>query len=162
MKSFFLFVLLLACSSPEKSEFDPERIKAEDAKIIENLHEEPMRMGTKKVQTEGIMKTEIWTYREEHGSPESIVETLLFKNGKLVSHSITDSATRHSYSRQYQNGKVIEATEVKGDRMRTYFFDENEKLRARWSDSECILYTGGENPRKVAVSQCERNFNTAP
>ncbi len=165
MKKIILFLLVLSCSAPRTS-YDPEKLKAEDDMIMESLHDGPMRMGTKKVQKEGMITTEIWTYREDHGSPESTVETLMYKNGKLVSHTISNSASAHSFSRQFKDGKVIEATETRIGKTSTWYFDENEKLKARINldgkTSECFRYTNGENPRPGKIENCEREFNTAP
>ena len=159
MKKFLILLLVLSCSAPDASSPD-------DARILEGLHDEPMRMGTKKVQKEGVITTEVWTYSEEHGSPDSTVETLMYKNGKLVSHALSDSASKHSFSRQYKDGKLIEATETQGEKSTSWFFDADEKLKGRVSSdgktARCFLYTNGKNPRSEKLESCEREFNTAP
>lgn len=167
MKSSVLLTifLLMACTSTRPS-FSPEKLKAEDDRILEGLHDEPLRMGKKKVQKEGIITTEIWTYSEEHGSPDNTKETLMYKNDKLVSHTLSDSASGQSFSRQFQDGKVIEVSETKIGKTSTLYFDANEKLKARINidgkTAECFKYTDGENPRPEKMEICEREFNTAP
>ncbi len=165
MKNFIFFILLLSCSTPSPAP-DMEKLKADDDRILESLHDEPLKMGRKEVQKDGIITTEIWKYSEEHGSPDNTVETLMYKNGKLVSHTISDSASGQSFSRQFHEGKVIELTETKIGKTTSLYFDENEKLKARINidgkSSECFKYTNGENPRLEKIETCEREFNTAP
>lgn len=165
MKNIIFFILILSCSAP-KPTTDFAKLKADDDRIMESLHDEPLRMGKKEVQKEGIITTEIWRYSEEHGTPDNTVETLMYKNGKLISHTISDSASGQSFSRQFQDGKVIELTETKIGKTSSLYFDENEKLKARINidgkTAECFKYTNGENPRSEKLETCEREFNTAP
>lgn len=158
-------MIIISCSVPQTAP-DLAKIKADDDRILEGLHDEPLRMGKKEVQKDGIITTEIWRYSEEHGSSDNTVETLMYKNGKLVSHTIYDSVSGQSFSRQFQDGKVVELTETKVGKSSSLYFDQNEKLKARINidgkTSECFKYTDGENPRLEKVETCEREFNTAP
>lgn len=167
MKNFPFLILsctfLLACSAPSP---DSEAIdlQAEEERVLDSLHEEPMRNGTKEVLKENGVTTEIWSYQEEHGSPHKIVETLIYKNGKLVSHTISDSAKKFAFSRQYQDGKVIELSEVQGDRYSTWYLKDEKpagRTLIQGKKSECAVY---ENGRPVAkeMAECEKRFNTAP
>lgn len=164
MKNILFLVLIISCSAQKTQ--SAEKLEVQDRKLLEALHEEPMRMGTKKVIKEGMMTTEIWTYSDQHGSRGGVVETLLYKNGELVSHTISDSSDDHTFSRQFRNKKVIEATILKDGSSKTYYFDEDEKIRARISqdgeESECYVYEKGNNPQLADVERCERDFNTAP
>ncbi len=165
MKKIIFLLIIISCSVPQTAP-DLVQIKADDDRILEGLHDEPLRMGKKKVHKEGMITTEIWRYSEEHGSPDNTVETLMYKNDKLISHTISDSASGQSFSRQFQDGKVIELTETKIGKTSSLYFDENEKLKARINidgkTAECFKYTNGENPRLEKIETCEREFNTAP
>lgn len=163
--SLLLLSLFVSCSAPSPvATVKPSELKAEEERILEALNEEPMRNGTKEVQKENGIETEIWTYQEEHGSPHKIVETIMHKNGELVSHTITDSANKFALSRQYQKGKVIELSEVRRDRYVTWYF-KDEKPQGRFltegSKSECHVYENG-NAVSKAVAECEKRFNTSP
>lgn len=165
MKHIIFLILLISCTAPEPAP-DLGKLKADDDRILEGLHDEPLKMGRKKVQKEGIITTEIWDYSEEHGAPGSTVETLMYKNGKLISHSIIAAGAGQSLSRQFKDGKVIELTETRIGKTTTWYFDDNEKLKGRINydnnSSECFRYTNGENPRSEKIENCERQFNTAP
>lgn len=168
MKTFpalLLLSTLISCSAPAPVKTErPSDIKTEEARVLESMHEEPMRNGTKEVQKENGIVTEIWTYQEEHGSPHKIIETLMHKNGELVSHTITDPANKFAFSRQYQKGKVIELSEVRGDRYATWYFKDEKpigRFLTEGGKSECHVYEKAE-VRLMNVSECEKRFNTSP
>jgi len=165
---------LMSCASPEKGPRKSVRpvtgdrlaqIQKEDEKILENLGEEPIREGTMKKEVEHGITTEIWTSREEHGSPNVITETLIHKNGKLISRTLKNPAANYTASMQYNNGKVIQVSEEESGSAIVVFL-ENEKIAGRMSydngEAECILYENGLNPRYEELEVCETRFNTAP
>ena len=141
------------------------QVKKEDARLLSNLDEEPLRQGIVKKEVEHGITTEIWTSREDHGSPHVVTETLIHKNGKLISRTLKNPATHYTASMQYKDGKVIQLSEEEAGSVIVVFL-ENEKIVGRMSyengDAECIMYDKGENPRYEALETCETRFNTAP
>lgn len=173
MKNILLITLLVvssACSSPvkeDKRELTPERLKdlqAKDEVVLNNLEEEPLRQGTVKKETEGRMTTETWSWKDEHGSPFTKTETLIFKDGKLVSQSVSDPESGVTWSRQYRNGKVFQINEERKDGAESVYI-ENDKISGRMiygHKPECLIYDNGMNPRIENTDVCENRFNTAP
>jgi hypothetical protein len=162
---------LFGCSSsspsPKKNYVTDDKLKdlqEEDALLLEGIHEEPMEQGTKSVQTEDGITTEIWTWQEEHGSPFTQSETLIYKNGQLISHTYADPATEFSASRQFHEGKVVQYTEEHKGEALVIYFDPEERIRGRvnYKNKECILYDEGKDPYFESFEKCDEMFNTAP
>jgi hypothetical protein len=179
MKNLIPLILLLACSAPAPKIEVPiaptpgmvigealEEIKAEDERILSSLHEEAQKQGTVERKTENGVTAEIWSWSEEHGSKQKITETLLYKRGKLISHSLMIPSEGYTASRQFVNDKVYQVSEEWGNRARIVYFDPNEKIigriHYRGKKSECILYNEGASPRYEKVEICEAKFNTSP
>ncbi|MFL5783647.1 MAG: hypothetical protein ACJ76H_03485 [Bacteriovoracaceae bacterium] len=165
----FIFVSgLSGCSSssPQKN-LSQEKLKAlqeEDNRIIETIHEEPLRQGRKTTQTENGITSEIWKWKEDHGSPFEQTEELLYKNGELISRTFSDPQSAYKGSIQYKDGKVIQLTEEKKNQVTVIIFDELERLKGRmnYPGKECLLYHEGANPHGEDFAKCEAMFNTAP
>ncbi len=142
-----------------------EVIKAEDERVLNSLHEEAQKQGTVEKKVENGMTAEIWSWSEEHGSNLKITETLLYKYGKLISHTMMIPSEGYTASKQFVKGKVIQVSEEWKNRARFVYLDSNEKiigrLHYRGKQSECILYEGAV-PRYEKVETCELKFNTAP
>jgi hypothetical protein len=160
--SLLAFFVFLGCTTTHSSGL--KDLRAEDEKVLASLHEEPARMGTKVVRKENGITTEIWTYSESHDGKPTTIETLIYKNDQLVSDTMKDVPSDVSFSRQFKNGKVIEATEVKGKRATSYYFTDDEKIKGslHHATSECVLYENGEKPHFEEFAKCEKQFNTAP
>ncbi len=180
MKKIILLVLIVlaSCSGHAPKKENPtiapgmvtgeslEELKAEDERILSSLHEEAQKQGTVVKKVENGVTAEVWSWSEEHGSNQKITETLLYKKGKLVSHTLMVPSEGFSASRQLVNDKVIQISEEWKNRARYVYLDANEKIKGRLhyrgNQSECILYDEGKNPRYEKVDVCEAKFNTAP
>lgn len=178
MKNILLLLILAACSAPTPKKEIPaatpgtvtgeslEELKAEDERILSSLHEEAQKQGTVVKKVENGITAEVWSWSEEHGSNQKITETLLYKKGKLISHTLMVPSEGFTASRQFVNDKVIQISEEWKNRARYVYLDANEKIKGRLhyrgKESECILYDEGKNPRYEKVDVCEAKFNTAP
>lgn len=164
-----LYVLILmsglGCSSsvsthPHRS---TEDLKSMDEIVLNSLDVEPLKQGTMKKVTEGPVTTEIWSWKEDHGSPFTKTETLIFKNGELISQSLHDPETGVTFSRQFRSGQVFQITRELKDGAELVFLEQG-KISGRMfygKNPECYLYTNGE-PRSEKMDVCETRFNTAP
>ncbi|MES2526734.1 MAG: hypothetical protein V4598_06590 [Bdellovibrionota bacterium] len=180
MKKLILLTLMIlaSCSgpTPKKEEIPTvapgtvtgeslEELKAEDERILSGLHEEAQKQGKVQKKVENGITAEIWSWSEEHGSNQKITETLLYKKGKLISHTLMIPSEGFTGSRQFVNDKVIQVSEEWKNRARFVYLDENEKIKGRihyrGKESECIVYDAGV-PRYEKVEVCEAKFNTAP
>ncbi len=177
MKKIILLLILAACSAPTPQKEVPvvapgtvtgeslEELKAEDERILSGLHEEAQKQGKVQKKVENGITAEIWSWSEEHGSNQKITETLLYKKGKLISHSLMIPSEGFTGSRQFVNDKVIQVSEEWKNRARFVYLDEKEQIRGRihyrGKESECIVYNAGV-PRYEKVDVCEAKFNTAP
>ncbi len=172
MKNFLCVLILVSslsgCSSSSSTlpAGKLESLKRQDDLVLNSLHDEPQRQGTKQTVTEAGITTEIWKQKAGHGSDKENVETVIYKNGKLISHSYSDGESGYVGSKQFQNEKVIQYSEEMNGKATVIYFDAEENIRARLrydgKNSECLNYEKGKNPRPKDMDECEEMFNTSP
>ncbi len=129
-----------------------------------SLEEEPLRQGTMKKQVEGRITTEIWSWTEDHGSPLEKTETLLLKDGKLVSQTLKDPGSGVTLSRQFKDGQVVQISEENKDGAEIVYLEKG-LITGRviyGKKPQCFLYADGKNPQSEKMEVCEKRFNTAP
>lgn len=170
LRFLVLFSVLLGCQKSEAPQENKlilpslSEMKERDAMIMENLNEEPLREGTVEKTTEGRLVTEVWTGPGVHGDKDRRTETILLKDGVLVSQTLVDPSEGVTLSRQFQDGKVIRFSETRGKNTSHVFF-KGEKITGRIfyenGTGACFLYEG-DTPAKKDLALCEKIFNTAP
>lgn len=158
----------MGCSSSSAPTLTPEKlekIRERDELILNSLHSEPQKQGSKEIVTEDGITTEIWRSKTSHGDKFENTETLIYKNGKLISHSFKDGHTGFVGSKQFHDGKVVQYTEETAGKATVVYFDAQENIAARLmyagKDSECLVYDG-KIPRPEKFETCEEKFNTSP
>ncbi len=173
MKIFLSVLILLSglsgCSTSPSSQIlsaeKLEKVRAHDELILSSLHSDPQKQGTKEVLKEAGITTEIWRSKSGHGHGGENIETLLYKNGKLISHSYRDGDSGFTGSQQFLDGKVIQYTEISDGKATVIHFatDENIKARLKYDgkNSECLVYENGQ-PQYEKFETCEAKFNTSP
>lgn len=169
--SLLLLIAALGCSTSHRTDRSPvtgerlQELQKNDELLLESLEEGPRKQGSVTKTTEGPMTTEVWLWKEDHGSLEGQTETLLYKNDELISQTLKDPKSGITVSRQYRDGKIFQQSEEWKDRAWVVFFEDG-RIKGRMfygpQKKECILYPEGAGPHFEDMDECERIFNTAP